>query len=272
NDPRFEQFLQGEIPWIKQLGSKRKEGLGKRYKSDWSKAEMINHVLKEHASTRPAASDHRTMLLDNAESIREDFQQALRRVMERYHESTRFIITTRQPSKLIPAIRSRCLEIPLPSPTIEETVTVLRSIADEEDIEYDDDGLEYIAEFADGNLRKAILSVQVTGVKEENISIETAYDALADIGPSERVSEMLKRAEEGEFSEARSVLDDLLYDAGFGGNEIMEEVLSVGRSRYSGESLARFQYLAGEIDEDLATGANDRIHLAHLLAELPNVA
>jgi len=62
NDPRFRSFLAG--------------------KSDLPKREMISYVLKESASYTPMSGSYKTILLDNAESIREDFQQALRRVME----------------------------------------------------------------------------------------------------------------------------------------------------------------------------------------------
>jgi len=82
NDERFASFLRGN--------------------SRMSKRDMINHVLKESASYQPVSGRYKTVLLDNAEAIREDFQQALRRVMERYAENTQFVIATRQPSKLIP--------------------------------------------------------------------------------------------------------------------------------------------------------------------------
>ena len=86
NDPRFAPFLEG--------------------RSRLSKRDMINRVLKETASYASVSGEYKTLLLDNAESIREDFQQALRRVMEQHHRTTQFVVATRQPSKLIPPIRS----------------------------------------------------------------------------------------------------------------------------------------------------------------------
>ncbi|MFB6111320.1 MAG: AAA family ATPase [Halobacteriaceae archaeon] len=268
NDPRFAEFLQGEIPWVKSLSSSAKDGLSKRYKSDWSKAEMVAHVLKEYAGYAPTAGQTKTLLLDNAEAARADFQQSLRRVMERHHETTRFIIATRQPSGLIPAIRSRCFSVPVRRPTIEETVTVLEGICEAESVTYETAGLEYVAGFADGNLREAILAAQATAIEAEAITRTAAYEALSTVGHGETVAEMLSTATDGDFQAARKTLDELLYDQGLSGEEVLDEVVTVAQSRWDGEQLARLHVLAADVDHDLTVGTNPRVPLAGLLAEL----
>jgi replication factor C small subunit len=249
-DPRFSRFIDA---------SRRRNS---------SKADLINHVLKESASYAPVSGDYKTVVLDNAEGMREDFQQALRRVMEQYYEATQFVIVTRQPSSLIPAIRSRCFPIPVRSPTTEEIVGVLEPIVEAEGVEYDAEGIEYVAGAANGDIRAAVLGAQTTAEQEGEITMNTAYETLSAVGVDERISEMLTDAEAGAFTDARSTLDELLVDEGFSGTEVLEDVLTVARSRYSGETLARLHQLAGEIDMDLKEGTNDRLHISHLLAEL----
>jgi replication factor C small subunit len=232
------------------------------------KADLINHVLKESASYSPATGEYKTVVLDNAEAMREDFQQALRRVMEQYYEASQFVITTRQPSALISPIRSRCFPIPVRSPTQNEIIAVLEDIADAEGADYDDEGLEYIAGAASGDLRQAILNAQTTAEQEGDITMNAAYETLSAVGIDERVQEMIADAEAGEFTDARSTLDELLVDEGYSGNEVLEDLLDVARSRYSGAELAELHRLAGEIDLDLHEGTNDRLHVSHLLATL----
>lgn len=269
-DPRFGPFLQGEIPWVRQLSTAEKQARSKRYKSDWSKAAMINHVLTESAAVAPASGGYRTILLDNAETIREDFQQALRRVMERYARSTQFVITTRQPSKLIAPIHSRSFPVPMRAPTHGETVGVLRDIVAAEGVEYDEEGLAYVAGYAEGDLRKAILGAQTAAETEGAVTMDAAYEALGDVGVGDRVREMLDAAEDGEFTDARGILDDLLVDEGLDGVDVLAELLAVARGRYTGRQLAELHELAGEIDLDLELGTNDRLHVSHMLAELGN--
>ena len=253
NDPRFSSFID----------SKRRRNS--------SKADLINHVLKESASYSPMSGSYKTILLDNAEGIREDFQQALRRVMEQYYEATQFVIATRQPSALIPPIRSRCFPVVMRAPTHEETVSVLRELVAAEDAPHDDDGLEYVAGYAEGDLRSAILAAQTTYEDEGEITMDAAYAALNAVEADDAVEDMVEAAEAGRFTDARSALDDLLVDEGYGPEDVLEELLDVARSRYSGQRLATVHELAGETDMALTDSANERIQLSRLLAELGRV-
>ncbi len=247
-DPRFSQFLEG--------------------RSRLSKRDMISRVLKEQASYQPVSGSFRTVLLDNAEAIREDFQQALRRVMEQHYEATQFVIATRQPSKLIPPIESRCFPVPMRAPTHEETVGVLETIVEREEVDHDDDGLEYVAGYGDGDLREAILGAQTAAEEEGAVTMDAAYEALGDVGMTDDVEAVLSAADAGEFADARDGLDDLLYDEGFEGEAILRELLETARGRYDGDELARLYRLAGEVDLEMSEGNTDRVHLGRLLAEL----
>ena len=249
-DPRFASFID----------SKRRRNS--------SKADLVNHVLKETASYPPVSGNYNTILLDNAEAIREDFQQALRRVMERYHEATQFVIATRQPTKLIPPIRSRCFPVPVPAPDDDAVIDVLRDIVEAEGVEHDDEGLEFVAGFAEGNVRKAVLGAQTTAEQEGEVTMSAAYEALQDVRSKDEVESMLDDAEAGEFTDARKTLDDLLVDEGMDGGEVLRDILRVGRARYSGDDLARLHQLAGDVEFDVTQGTSDRIQVGRLLAEL----
>jgi len=249
-DPRFRRFIT----------PKRKRNS--------SKADLINYVLTESASHPPVSGSYNTILLDNAEAIREDFQQALRRVMEQYYEATQFVLTTRQPSKLIAPIRSRCVPVTMRAPTREETIEVLSSIATEEGVTYDEEGLSYLASYAEGNLRKSILAAQTAAEENGELQGTAVLDPLQDVGLDDTVTEMLVAAESGSFQDARSILDDLLVDEGRSGAELLEEIMDAARTRYDGDRLAKLHTAAGRIEFDLVQGTSDRIHLSHLLTML----
>ncbi|MFB6107654.1 MAG: AAA family ATPase [Haloplanus sp.] len=245
DDPRFEEFLAG--------------------RSRMAKRDMINHVLKESAGYAPVGGEYKTVVLDNAEAIREDFQQALRRVMEQYHRTTQFAITTRQPSKLIPPIRSRCFPVPVRAPTTDETVTVLRGIVESEGVDYDADGLEFLAGYADGDLRRAILGAQTTAAAEGELTMSTVHETLGDVGYDDDLESVLSAAEAGDVTDARKTVGTLLDDEGYDGQTLLSDLLRVARKRYDGDDLARLHRLAGETDLDLVTGTDDRLHLTNLL-------
>ncbi len=245
-DPRFAPFLAG--------------------RSRMAKRDMVNHVLKEVAGYAPVSGSYKTVLLDNAEAIREDFQQALRRVMERNHRTTQFVIATRQPSKLIPPIRSRCFPVPVRAPTTDETTAALRRVCEAEAVPYDDDGLSFVAGYADGDLRKAVLGAQAAAADADEVTMTAAHAALESVGRDDELRGVLVDARAGEFDDAHSAVEDLLED-GFDGQGLLRALLRVARTEYDGAELARLYRLAGETDLDLATGTDDALHLAHLLAE-----
>ena len=249
NDPRFERFLTPD----------QRRG---------SKANLINHVLKELAAYPPVSGSFKTIVLDNAEAMREDFQQALRRIMERYYEATQFVIVTRRTGTIIDPIRSRCAQVPIRSPTEDEIAVVLERIAEREGVDFTEDGIGYVATYAEGDLRRAILAAQTTAADGGEITMEAAYEALDDVGHDEELATLLDHAEAGSFSDARGTLDDLLVDRGYDGEELLTELLRVARSRYEPDDLIALYRLAGEIEFDLTEGANDRVHLSHFISRL----
>jgi len=248
SDPRFEQFLTG--------------------RSRLSKRDMISRVLKESASYAPVSGEFKTILLDNAEAIREDFQQALRRVMEQHHRTTQFVFATRQPAKLIAPIQSRCFPVPMRAPTTDEIISVLEGICEPEGVDYDEAGLEFVASAAGGNLRRAILTAQTTATQTDELTMQTAYETLGDIGHDDQLLSALTDARGGDLKSARKTVDDLLSDEGYDGNELLVELLRVARSRseFGTDDITRLHALAGEVDLELTEGLDDRLHLTHLLA------
>ena len=265
-DPRFTRFLQGQTEFSKQY--RRGEGRNK-YKRDWSKRDIISHILQEMASYQPASGSYKTVLLDNAETIREDFQQALRRVMERYHRSTQFVIATRQPSKLIPAIRSRCFPVPVRAPSTDETEAVLADIAEREGVDAEPLAVNLIASKAGGDLRYAVLAAQHAASEGDgHLTTDAAESALSDVGHDDALKGALDAAAAGEIREARKTLTELLDDEGFGGQELLSELLRVADTypeEFGASNIVRLHQLAGGVDLNLAAGNDPRLHITHLL-------
>lgn len=238
DDPRFRGFIT----------AKRKRQM--------SKADMINHVLVEVASHSSVGEGRRTVVIDNAEDTRRDFQQALRRVIERFSDQCRFVLTTRSLSALIPAIRSRALPVAVRQATKEERLVALYRVADREGVEYDDAGVEFVAEEAD-TLREAVLLLQTVAARGE-VTMDSVLE-VADEVEDDRVPEMLDAALAGDFDDAVDTLDDLLIEGGWSGDDLLRRLLEETDD-------PDVVTLIGEVDVALDEGTNDRIHLERLLS------
>lgn len=238
DDPRFRGFIT----------AKRKR--------DMSKADMINHVLKEVASHSSVGEGRRTVVIDNAEDTRRDFQQALRRVIERYSSSCRFVLTTRSLSALIPAIRSRALPVAVRQPSKEESVAALERVVEREGLRAEPEGIEYVAEAAD-DLREAVLLLQAVAARGE-VTVNAAYEVVDEV-EEDAVGKLLESARAGDFDDAVEVADDLLIDEGLSGDDLLRRVLE---ETDDPEEVV----LVGEVDAALDEGANDRIHVERLVS------
>lgn len=240
----------------------------------WSKRRMIQRVFTEATAHAPVEGTYRTVLLDNAESVRTDFQHALRRLIERHHRTTQFVLTTRQLGTIIPALQSRCLPVPVPAPDDAAVADRLETILDAEGVGYEPAAVALLAEDARGNLRRAILAAQTTHVnqlREDDGTVTEAavFDTLAGTGHGAAVDAVLSAAETGDFTAARERLDELLVDVGLEGGEVLEAIVAAGRARYDEGTAAALTGLAADVDLSLATGGGDRIQLSWLLTELP---
>ena len=77
--------------------------------SDDRKLETVRTKIKEFAATGKMGNvPFKIVLLDEMEGMILDAQNALKRVMERYHSNVRFIITCNDRNKIIYPIQSRC--------------------------------------------------------------------------------------------------------------------------------------------------------------------
>jgi replication factor C subunit 3/5 len=118
------------------------------------------------------------IILDEADSMTFDAQFALRRIIEKYSESTRFCLICNYENKIIPAIRSRCSNFRFNPIYKNEIINFIKNIAIKENISITDKALDVISEISNGDLRKGINFLQSISMKssfiDDNICYETA--------------------------------------------------------------------------------------------------
>jgi len=81
----------------------------KFYNERKSAVEIFKRAIREYAGLKPINASFRIIFFNNADLLPADIQQSLRRTMERFNKTCRFIFSTTKPSAILPAIRSRCL-------------------------------------------------------------------------------------------------------------------------------------------------------------------
>ncbi|RZC42890.1 Rep fac C, DNA pol3 delta2, and/or Rad17 domain containing protein [Asbolus verrucosus] len=131
---------------------------------------VIMDVIKNMAQTQQlnanAQREFKMILLTDVENLTKDAQHALRRTMEKYIANCRIILCATSISRVIPAIKSRCLCVRVPAPAHEDIVTILTDVCAKESLQLPTELANRIAEACDRNLRRALLMCEACKVEK----------------------------------------------------------------------------------------------------------
>ena len=241
--------------------------------SDERGIDVVRTTVKEFARMASLSSvPFKILVLDEADNMTSDAQSALRRTMEKYTDTCRFILCCNYSGRIIEPIQSRCALFrftPLPDDKIAEN---LRHIANNEGLRVTDAGLKSVVEVAEGDLRKAINTLQAASSMSKGITEESVYQVVGRAKPTD-VHEMLNHALKGDFIKAREELRRLLVRYGLSGSEIVRQIHSeIFRLAIPEKKRIELIEAVGEIDFRLVQGGDEEVQLSALLARLAAAA
>jgi replication factor C small subunit len=238
--------------------------------SDERGIDVVRDTVKTFARVKSIGEiPFKVMILDEADNMTSDAQQALRRTMERFTETCRFIMCANYSGKIIEPIQSRCAPFRFSYLPRKEHDTYLNVIAEKESVELLSDGLEAIFEVCGGDLRRAINTLQAAASTCKPVDAKVVYSITGKATPAD-VQKMLKTAIDGDFIEAREQLRDMIQKYGVAGTDIIRQIhTELFRSSSIPEPWkVKLAEIAGEIDYRLVEGADEEVQLSALLARL----
>jgi DNA polymerase III delta prime subunit len=236
--------------------------------SDQRGIDVVRDRIKNFARSSFGGFDYRIIFLDEADSLTDAAQSALRRTMEQFSDNTRFILSCNYSSRIIDPIQSRCAVFrfsPLPDEAIEAQV---REIAAAEGIDLTDDGLDALVYAAGGDMRRAINTLQAAATTGETVDEEAVYTVTSTARP-EKIESMIEAAIDGDFPRARSTLETLLVDSGMAGGDVIDQLhRSAWEFDLDDRRTVRLMERLGEADYRITEGANEQVQLEAMLAAL----
>jgi replication factor C small subunit len=236
--------------------------------SDERGIDVVRNQIKQFARTSPlGGAEFKILFLDEADALTPDAQAALRRTMESYAQTCRFILSCNYSSKIIDPIQSRCAIYrfrPLDANAIAEGIN---RIAREENLSVRDDAIDAISYIAQGDMRKAINALQGAAILSREITRDTIYAITSTARPDE-IEELLSLSLSGDFEGAGTVLSRLLHDRGIAPNELINQCYRAVIRRPMDESLrvALIDQL-GITDFRLSEGASSDLQMDAMIAQ-----
>ena len=175
--------------------------------SDESGVGVVRNSIKTFCTMAPLSADFKILFLDECERISPAAQDSLKRIMEDFSGVTRFIYSCNDISKVIEPIRSRCAEFHFSPLRNEDIAKQIRIVAKAESIEIEEEAVTFLAELADGDMRKALNKLQVLASYGTSINkkLLSNYDKLKN-----PIVGILNSLTQGRFLESRNTCKDLL--------------------------------------------------------------
>lgn len=151
---------------------------------------------------------HKIVILDEADSMTSGAQQALRRTMEIYSNTTRFAFACNQSNKIIEPLQSRCAILRYARLTDAQVVHRLMQVIEAEKVEHSEDGLAALVFSAEGDMRQAINNLQSTWAGFGFVSGDNVFRVVDSPHPV-KVQAMIKSCWEGKVDTALDTLREL---------------------------------------------------------------
>jgi replication factor C small subunit len=213
------------------------------------------------------------IILDESDQMTGAAQTALRRIMETSSRTSRFILICNQAGKIIEPIQSRCAIFRFSKLDRKAMIEHLCFIAKKEKVSLTPEASERIVDYAEGDLRHAINALQTAAAYRDGVVDEKTVSQVVGEASPVQVQLMIRKALNGDFSEARKIMYDLFGSFGFSGSEIVRQMQRelFKMSSLTPDQRADLSNIIGEYDYRLTQGANSDIQLNALLAQFAKV-
>jgi replication factor C small subunit len=235
--------------------------------SDERGIETVRVKIKDIARTAPLGErGFKIIFLDEADNLTADAQAALRRTMENYTRTARFILSANYSSRIIEPIQSRTAVFRFRPVKPDAIRTYLDRVGRAEKLKVTKEGMDALVYIAQGDLRKAVNALQVAAAVSPTVDEDALYKAASTARP-ELVKNLLEVSLGGDFLKARDALDTLLIEYGLSGEDVIRAVhRTVFDLSVPDAFKVRLIDRVGEAEFRLVEGSNERIQLEALLA------
>ncbi|KAF8640889.1 hypothetical protein AX17_000537 [Amanita inopinata Kibby_2008] len=252
------------------LGNAYKEGVLELNASDDRGIDVVRNKIKTFAQKKVTLPPgrHKIVILDEADSMTPGAQQALRRTMEIYSNTTRFCLACNMSNKIIEPIQSRCAILRYAKLKDQEVLKRLLEICEMEKVSYNEDGLTALIFTSEGDMRQAINNLQSTYSGFGFVSAENVFKVCDQPHPL-IVHHAIRCCMKGDIEGAMDKLNNL-WDQGYSAVDIVVTFFRVVKTFDEMPEYTKLEYIKeiGFTHMRVLEGVGTLVQLAGLIARL----
>jgi len=252
----------------KLFGNQWRQNFSELNASDTRGIDTIRTNVKDFARTRAIGDfPFKIIFLDEADALTREAQQALRRTMENYTQTCRFILSCNYSSKIIEPIQSRCVVFRFKQLDKKDIFDIIEKIAKEEKLKIDEKAKESLYEISEGDCRKLENVLQSSAAITNHITDDIVH-SMASMAKPKEIREVLELALKNKFIEARNKLLDLMLSYGLAGIDIIKQIQKeILELNLDNKSKMILMEKCGEIEFRLTEGSDEFVQLEALLSQ-----
>ncbi|CAN1176087.1 Replication factor C subunit 2 [Linum perenne] len=209
------------------------------------------------------------IILDEADSMTEDAQNALRRTMETHSKVTRFFFICNYISRIIEPLASRCAKFRF-KPLSEEIMSSrILHICKEEGLFLDDEAVSTLGNISQGDLRRAITYLQgAARLYGSSISSKDLIN-VSGVVPQSIVQSLFASCKNGNFDLANKEVNNVISD-GYPVSQMISQLFDiiVEADDITDEQKARVCKSMGSADKCLIDGADEYLQLLEVVSNI----
>ena len=249
------------------FGENWKENYLELNASDERGIDVVRQKVKDFARTKSLSKiPFKVIFLDEADALTKEAQQALRRTMENYTGTCRFILSCNYSSKIIDPIQSRCALFRFKLLEKKDIERIIRKIAETENLELQGEIMGALYEAGEGDARRVVNLLQSTASISPKITPELINTVTSAAKPSD-IKIVLEYALSGDFENAREKLLDIMLKESISGQDVIKAIQKeIWNLNIEPELKVKLTEKTGEIEFRLVEGSDEFIQLESLLA------
>ena len=140
---------------------------------------VVRGQILNFASTRTIFnSGFKLVILDEADAMTTDAQNALRRIIEKFTDNVRFCLICNYLSKIIPALQSRCTRFRFGPLNTKQILPRLKYVAGEESVKLTTDGEKALVNLSNGDMRKVLNILQSCSMAFDEVNEDNVYTCV----------------------------------------------------------------------------------------------
>ncbi len=235
--------------------------------SDERGIDVIRVKVKDFARTKAIGDvPFKLIYLDESDALTKEAQQALRRTMENYTKTCRFVLSCNYSSKIIDPIQSRCAVFRFKPLGEEEINVVIDTIAQQEKLAVTAEAKKALFDVCHGDCRRLENIMQSCAVIKSSVDAELVY-SMASVAKPKEVNDVLSIAVKGNFVESRKKLLDLMLQYGLSGIDVIKQIQQeIWNLMLDDRKKVQLIDKCGEVEFRMVEGSDEYLQLESFLA------